>query len=81
MLIPNHPDDERLSALAARDDDAVADASLASHVSTCPRCTETITELGALRASLSELPDVAPDRPLRLLPPVADAPTPTGAAG
>ena len=74
MLIPNHPDDERLSALASRDDDATADAALTSHVSTCVRCTETLTELGALRASLAELPDLVPSRPLRLLPPVADAP-------
>ena len=83
MLIPNHPDDERLSALAARDDDAVADATLASHVSTCIRCTDLVTELGALRASLSELPDLVPHRPLQLLPPVADAPAAVdaGAAG
>jgi hypothetical protein len=74
MLIPNHPDDERLSALASRDDDATTDAALTSHVSTCVRCTETVTELGALRASLAELPDLVPSRPLRLLPPVADAP-------
>ncbi len=78
MLIPNHPDDERLSALASRDDDALADPKLTSHVSTCPRCTELVTELGALRASLAELPDLAPDRPLRLLPPVADAPAASG---
>lgn len=81
MLIPNHPDDERLSALAAHDDDAAADTSLVSHVTTCPRCTETVAELGALRASLAELPDLAPHRPLRLLPPVADAPGSTGAMG
>ncbi len=80
MLIPNHPDDERLSALAAHDEDAAADAALASHVSTCIRCTDLVTELGALRASLAELPDLAPHRPLQLLPPVADAPA-TGAAG
>jgi hypothetical protein len=79
MLIPNHPDDERLSALAAHDDDAVADAALATHVSTCARCTDLVTELGALRASLAELPDLAPHRPLQLLPPVADARA-TGAA-
>jgi hypothetical protein len=81
MLIPNHPDDERLSALAAHDDDAVADASLSSHVSTCIRCTELVAELGELRVSLAELPDVAPHRPLQLLPPVGDAPAATGAAG
>lgn len=80
MLTPNHPEDERLSAFAARDDDALADAALASHVSSCIRCTGVIAELGALRASLAELPDVAPPRPLRLLPPVADERA-IGAAG
>jgi hypothetical protein len=79
MLIPNHPDDERLSALASHDDDATADAALTAHVSTCGRCTDLVTELGALRASLAELPDVAPSRPLQLLPPV-DAPATSGAA-
>lgn len=81
MLISNHPDDERLSALASRDDDATTDAALTSHVSTCVRCTETLTELGALRASLAELPDLAPSRPLRLLPPVTDAPAAASAGG
>jgi hypothetical protein len=70
MLIPNHPDEERLSALASRDDEAIADAALVAHVATCIRCTGLIDELGALRASLAELPDVAPHRPLRLLPEV-----------
>lgn len=78
MLIPNHPDDERLSALASRDDDALADTNLTSHVATCPRCTELVSEIGALHASLAELPDLAPHRPLRLLPPVADAPAAGG---
>lgn len=74
MLIPNHPDDERLSALASGDTDASADPTLADHVSSCTRCTDLVHELGALRVSLAELPDVAPSRPLRLLPPVeADA--------
>ena len=70
MLTPNHPNDERLSALSARDDDAVADAPLVAHVQACDRCAALVTELGALRVSLSELPDIAPERPLRLLPPV-----------
>jgi hypothetical protein len=70
MLIPNHPDDERLSALASGDTDASADASLTGHVSSCIRCTDLVNELGALRASLAELPDVPPSRPLRLLPAV-----------
>ena len=74
MLIPNHPNDERLSALASRETDATADATLTSHVSTCRRCTDLVTELGALRAALADLPDLAPSRPLRLLPPVEAAP-------
>ena len=81
MLIPNHPDDERLSALASRDDDATGDAALTSHVSACIRCTEVVTDLGALRASLAALPDVAPSRPLQLLPPVAEAPAAGGGGG
>ena len=74
MLIPNHPDDERLSALASHDADAAADTKLTSHVSSCDRCAALVNELGALRAVLADLPDVAPSRPLRLIPPVEDAP-------
>lgn len=70
MLIPNHPDDERLTALAWREPDATADEGLTSHVTGCPRCTATVDDLGGLRAALADLPDVAPQRPLRLLPPV-----------
>ena len=70
MLIPNHPDDERLSALASRDADATADARLTAHVESCARCTELIDELGALRLALSTLPDLQPSRPLQLVPPV-----------
>ena len=76
MLIPNHPDDERLSALASGDPEAAADAVLTEHLATCIRCTDTVAELGALRASLAELPDLQPHRPLRLLPPV-DEPAPS----
>ena len=72
MLTPNHPDDERLSALAARDADATADATLTAHVDSCAPCADLVAELGALRASLAELPDVAPSRPLRLLSPVEE---------
>lgn len=68
MLIPNHPHDERLAALASADADATDDSELTSHVASCARCTETVAELGALRASLAELPDLRPARPLRLLP-------------
>jgi hypothetical protein len=74
MLNSNHPDDERLSELASGDSDATADASLAGHVSTCERCTDLVTELGALRAVLADLPDLQPSRPLRLLPAADDAP-------
>lgn len=81
MLNAPHPDDERLSALASRDDDAIADAGLTSHVAACDRCADLVEELGALRASLAELPDLQPSRPLRLLPPAADAPVATGAGG
>jgi anti-sigma factor RsiW len=72
MLIPNHPHDERLSALASGDPEAVADSTLSEHVGSCARCTDTVAELGALRASLAELPDLRPQRPLQLLPPVTD---------
>lgn len=72
MLTPNHPADERLSALASHDPDAVDDAGLTEHVAACPRCTATLDELTSLRLALTELPDLAPDRPLRLLP-AADA--------
>ena len=78
MLNSNHPDDERLSALASHDTDARADTSLTGHVSSCDRCTDLVNELGALRASLAELPDLVPSRPLRLLPEVEASPSSTG---
>jgi hypothetical protein len=82
MLIPNHPHDERLSALASGDPEAVADSVLSEHVSSCHRCTDTVAELGALRASLADLPDLRPHRPLQLLPPVIDpAPSRVDRAG
>ena len=68
MPISNHPDDERLAALAGHDADAIADADLSSHVTSCDRCAALVDELGALRAALADLPDLAPSRPLRLLP-------------
>lgn len=74
MLIPNHPHDERLSALASRESDATADATLTAHVSSCERCAALVDELAALRAALADLPDLAPSRPLRLIPPVEAAP-------
>lgn len=81
MMDLHHPDDERLSALASRDDDATADVALTSHVASCARCTDLLGELGALRASLAELPDLRPHRPLQLLPPVADDRSTDGAVG
>ena len=70
MLNQDHPNDERLSALASRDADATADAALTTHVPSCARCTELVSELGALHTALADLPDLQPSRPLRLLPPV-----------
>ena len=80
MLIPNHPNDERLSALASRDPEATADSALSDHVASCHRCADTVAELGALRASLAELPDLRPHRPLQLVPPVTE-PSPSRVDG
>jgi anti-sigma factor RsiW len=74
MLITNHPDDERLSALASRDPDGVADPALTEHLATCDRCAALVADLGALRATLADLPDLRPPRPLRLLPEAEPAP-------
>jgi hypothetical protein len=76
MLIPNHPHDERLAALASREPDALSDASLGAHVSSCARCTEVIDELAVVRSALAELPDIQPSRPLRFVPAVDEAPAP-----
>jgi hypothetical protein len=81
MLIPNHPDEERLSALASHDSDATADRSLTDHVASCVRCTDLVDELGALRTSLAQLPDLAPSRPLQLVPGVEPGPSSTDRAG
>lgn len=81
MLITNHPDDERLSALASRDEDATLDDALTSHVTDCARCAEVVSELGALCAALAALPDLVPPHPLRLVPAVADAPVASGGIG
>ena len=67
-----HPDDERLAALAGADPDAVADAELRAHVTSCPRCGDLVDEIATLRTALAELPDLVPSRPLQLLPPVAE---------
>lgn len=70
MLNTNHPDDEQLSSLAAGDTDTRDDAALASHVSACDRCAGLVRDLDLLRIELSNLPDLVPPRPLRLLPAV-----------
>jgi hypothetical protein len=80
MLNQKHPEDERLAALAGHDPDALDDAALVAHVDTCDRCTGLVDELGALRASLADLPDLHPPRPLRLLPPADDTVTHDGLA-
>jgi hypothetical protein len=69
-----HPDDERLAAYAGGDPDALADGTLAAHLSACDRCRPLVDELSLLRGALAELPDLAPSRPLRLIPPVPAAP-------
>lgn len=74
MLNQEHPDDERLSELAAGDTDATSDASLSAHITTCDRCAGIVRDVGILRAALADLPDVAPHRPLRLVPPVEASP-------
>lgn len=71
MLIPNHPADERLAAFAA-DDLEAPEPALAEHVSSCARCTAVVDDLSTLRIALAELPDLAPNRPLRLVPGVPD---------
>lgn len=78
MTMPHpHPDDERLAAYAGGDPDLLGDAALVAHLNTCDRCRELVDQLAMLRGALGELPDVAPHRPLRLIPPV---PAPAGAA-
>ncbi|MEX0710225.1 MAG: hypothetical protein WD116_03370 [Chloroflexota bacterium] len=84
MTMPNtsHPDDERLAACAGGDADAASDRALAEHVSACDRCAPIVDELTLLRVALATLPDLAPSRPLRLIPPVpSSAPRPIGPLG
>jgi hypothetical protein len=73
-----HPDDERLAAYAGGDSDVLADEGLAAHLTACDRCRPLVDELSLLRGALAELPDLAPLRPLRLIPPV---PAPAVARG
>jgi hypothetical protein len=72
MTTSAHPDPERLAALAGADSDALADRELAAHVAACQTCGPQVRDLNALRAALAELPDLAPSRPLQLVPPVAE---------
>jgi hypothetical protein len=67
-----HPEPERLAALAGGDPDAEADVGLRAHVTACEACADEVRQLRALHAALGELPDVAPSRPLRYLPPVVE---------
>ncbi len=79
MTMPHpHPDDERLAAYVGGDPDALGDASLVAHLTACERCRPLVDELSTLRGALAELPDLAPSRPLRLIPPV---PAPAAARG
>jgi hypothetical protein len=72
---PNHhPDEERLAAFAGGE----PDVELRIHVQSCVRCRSLVDELTTLRAALAELPDLAPSRPLRLLPEVLE-PQPSAA--
>ena len=68
-----HPDDELLAAFADGEERGAA-----AHVDTCDRCAAVVRDLRMLRTSLADLPDIAPHRPLRYLPPVAAAPAPGG---
>jgi len=72
MTMPNdsHPRDERLAAYADREADALRDRALTEHLAGCARCRLVLEDLAALRSALAELPDLAPSRPLRLIPPV-----------
>jgi hypothetical protein len=79
MQNPIHPDDERLAAYAGHEPDVLADASLREHLAECERCAGLVRELTELRSALAELPDLAPSRPLQLLPPVAEPAAGAGA--
>lgn len=74
MTMPNasHPDAERLAAYADADADALRDRALADHLAGCDRCRAIVDDLTALPGLLASLPDIAPPRPLRLLPPVPE---------
>lgn len=80
MQYSTHPTDDRLAEYAGADRDALADRELATHIGTCDRCAPIVDELSTLRLALAALPDIAPSRPLRLIPPLLEpAPRRTGA--
>lgn len=73
MQNSNHPPDELLATLAGGDPEATGDRGLREHVDTCIRCAGLVSEIRVLRATLAELPDLTPPRPLQLLPPAPAA--------
>ena len=75
-----HPDDERLAAYANADGEAVSDRELVAHLSRCERCRPIIDDLTLLRDALALLPDLAPSRPLRLIPPAPELAAPRSGA-
>lgn len=76
MMNTPHLDDELLAAVAGADPGVAGDPAVSAHLATCDRCAATVAELRSLSIALGELPDLAPSRPLRFLPPVA-APQPS----
>jgi hypothetical protein len=72
MMNTNHPDDELLAAFAGADAEATGDPVVSRHLASCDRCAATVAELRSLAMALGELPDLAPHRPLRFLPPVGE---------
>ncbi len=71
-----HPDDELLAAFADGEERGTA-----AHIETCERCAALVADLRRLRVSLAEMPDIAPHRPLRFLPPVEAAAASGGGFG
>jgi hypothetical protein len=70
MMDPvQHPDDERLSAFAAGDEDQRRDSTLRAHVESCERCHPIVDELRLMVGHLRAMPDLAPPRPIRIVLP------------
>jgi hypothetical protein len=78
MMNAGHPAPERLAALAGADTDALADRELTSHVKGCVSCDGQVREMASIQTALADLPDLAPSRPLQLVPPVRERARPTG---